>query len=282
MKSFHLRRRIIVAWCLLLASSAQVLAQSYNKDHERNSPAILKVFREVVAKPSESAGAILCNGKNAALGAIVDADGLILTKNTLLIGEISCKLKDGRVFPAEVLGEHDGSDLALLKIPAKELVPVKWRPSRELKQAMWLASVAPGPDPLAIGVVGVATRNYQPGDQPDAPGPKSGYLGVQLEEAGIGAKIKSLAPNSPALKAGLKVGDIIVQAGTRPVTSIKSLQSAGPRPPALCSDLMLVTGRVPACTMMSPTFSPALSAGLFGASDLILAPIPASSSCTPK
>ena len=87
---------------------------------------------------------ILCNGKNAALGAIVDADGLILTKNTLLIGEISCKLKDGRVFPAEVLGEHDGSDLALLKIPAKELVPVKWRPSRELKQAMWLASVAPG------------------------------------------------------------------------------------------------------------------------------------------
>jgi serine protease Do len=224
-----LLRVIFLALCLTLSSSAPALAQQAkqpNKDDERTSPAVVKVFREVVAKPSESAVRILCNGKEAALGAIVDANGLILTKSSLLIGDITCKLKDGRVFTAEVLGEHDGCDLALLKIPAKGLVPVKWRPSKELKQAMWLASVAPSADPLAIGVVGVVTRTYKDGDQPLGPGPKSGYLGVVLENTEKGARITTLMAKGPALKAGLKVDDIIIQAGTRPVTTVKSLQSA--------------------------------------------------------
>ena len=81
-----------------------------------------------------------------------------LTKNSLLHGAITCKLKDGRVFPAEILGEHDGYDLAMVKIPAKDLVPVKWRPAKDLKQGMWLAAVGPRRGPLAIGVVGVLPR----------------------------------------------------------------------------------------------------------------------------
>jgi serine protease Do len=224
----NLRRVILAAICVVLAGPVPLSAQPslFSKDHERASPAIMKIFRKVVAGPSESTVRILCNGKNVALGAVVDPDGLILTKNSVLEGDIKCVLKDGRVLPAEVLGEQEGFDLALLKIPAKELQPVKWRPAKELKQGMWLASVSPKAEPLAIGVVGVLPRKLVVGDQPPKAGSKSGYLGVILEDAEHGAKIKSLLPDGAAAKAGMKVDDVVIEAASRTVTSVESMQSA--------------------------------------------------------
>ena len=62
-------------------------------------------------------------------------------------------------------------------------------------------SVGPNEDPVAIGVVGVLPRPFKPGDQPPKTGgPKSGFLGVSLEDAENGAKIKSLQPDGPADK----------------------------------------------------------------------------------
>ena len=221
------RRLLLPALILVLACSGPVFGQPVSKDHERASPAILKVFQKVVAEPSASTVRVLCNGKDAALGAVVDADGLIITKNSVLFGEITCKLKDGRTFPAEIIGEQETYDVAMLKIKAKGLTPVKWRNAKDLKQGMWLATVAPKTEPLAIGVVGVLPRKLKPGDQPPKTGgPKSGYLGVSLDDVENGAKIKSLAPDGPAAKAGLKVDDIVIQAGTRVITSVESLQSA--------------------------------------------------------
>src|ERR1700677_4518089 len=190
----------------------------------------MKIFRKIVAKPSESVVRVLCDGKESALGTIIEADGLILTKSNALRGKITCKLKDGRVLPAEILGEHDACDLAMLKIPAKGLTPIEWRPAMNLKQGMWLAAVGQSEEPLAIGVVGVLPRTLKPFDQP-GPGPKAGFLGVSMEnvEKEKGARIKSFAAGkagSPAEKAGLKKDDVVIQIGTRAVTSMQSLQYA--------------------------------------------------------
>ena len=219
----NVRRALVLTFCILFAGTAAA-QQPISKHDERASPAVIKVFKQVVAKPSESAVAS-CNGRGSP-GAVVDPHGLVLTKLSLLSGEIKCRLRDGRVLKAEILGEHDGFDLAMLKIAADDLVPVQWRPARTLKQAMWLCSVGPNEDPVAIGVVGVLPRPFKPGDQPPKTGgPKSGFLGVSLEDTET-AKIKSLQPGGPAEKAGVKVDDIVIEAASRKVTSVESMQSA--------------------------------------------------------
>ena len=60
---------------LALALSSQAHAQ---KDKFlRTNPKFVGTFREVVAKPSLSTVRILCDGKDAALGMVVGADGWI-------------------------------------------------------------------------------------------------------------------------------------------------------------------------------------------------------------
>src|SRR5205823_582107 len=89
----------------------------------------------------------------------------------------------------------------------------------------WVATVGPGGDPVAIGVISVATRKYKPGDQPPkTSNANAGYLGVVLAEAmGAGAKVQSLAPKGPAQGAGLKVNDLILEAGGRKIIDVESL-----------------------------------------------------------
>src|SRR5205085_1417434 len=139
-------------------------------------------FRSVVAQPSESTVRVVCDGKDAALGAIVAGDGWIITKASELKGKIVCRLKDGRDYDAKIIGVHPEHDIALLKVDATELKPVAWRDSKEAKVGRWVASVAPGDDPVAIGIISVGTRPFKLGDQPLKNASFDGaYLGVGLE-----------------------------------------------------------------------------------------------------
>jgi serine protease Do len=54
------------------------------------------------------------------------------------------------------------------------------------------------------------------------------YLGVYIRDTaeGIGVYVESLEPLGPAYLAGMRSGDIIVQLGDSPVTSINSLSKA--------------------------------------------------------
>jgi S1-C subfamily serine protease len=89
----------------------------------------------------------------------------------------------------------------------------------------WVASAGTSEDPLAVGVISVAKRKLVLGDQP----PKNsninaGWLGVGLEEAmGMGAKINSIAPKSPAEKAGIKVNDIVYEVAGRKIVNPETL-----------------------------------------------------------
>src|SRR5438270_13135620 len=72
----------------------------------RTNPSFVASFREVVAKPAISTVRIVCDGKDTALGMVVDADGWILTKANDLHGDIVCQLRDGREFHADIVGLH--------------------------------------------------------------------------------------------------------------------------------------------------------------------------------
>jgi serine protease Do len=193
----------------------------------------LAVFHEVVAQASRSTVRIQCNGDDVALGIVVGADGWVLTKASDLHGKVVCKLGEGREYDARIVGVHEGHDLAMLKIDARHLTPVKWRASTEDAVGDWVASAGPERRPLAVGVVSVAARKVPAPRFPVARDPfSSGYLGVSLEPADAGVKISQVMNGSAAAKAGIKMNDLVLAVAGKtisdPETLVKTLQGYKP------------------------------------------------------
>lgn len=168
----------------------------------KNSQQVLSAFREVVAAANRATVRIRCDGKDACLGAVVAADGWILTKASELKGVVTCKLADGRELPARTVGIHDDTDLAMLRIDAEGLPVVKWAPQQSQPiVGDWVAAAGLGDLPTAVGVVSVLPRRVSG---------RRGVLGIMLEQAEGGPKIVQITPNSGAAKAGLLVNDIVL------------------------------------------------------------------------
>lgn len=76
-------------------------------------------------------------------GFIVSKDGYIVTNNHVIEGadEISVKLYDDKEYDAEVVGRDPKTDLALIKINAKDLVPLKLGSSKQLKVGTWVVAI---------------------------------------------------------------------------------------------------------------------------------------------
>jgi S1-C subfamily serine protease len=100
-----------------------------------------------------------------ATGIVWNADGLIVTSNHVVErdDDITIGLPDGRTLPATLVGRDPGSDLAILKIEASDLIPAP-RATSEVKPGhLVLAIGRPGPSgPMAsfgvVSVVGGAWR----------------------------------------------------------------------------------------------------------------------------
>ncbi len=76
-------------------------------------------------------------------GFIISSDGYILTNNHL-VGEaekVSVKLGDGRDFEAKIIGTDPDSDIAVLKIDAKELVYLELADSDALEVGEWVIAI---------------------------------------------------------------------------------------------------------------------------------------------
>ena len=76
-------------------------------------------------------------------GVIISEDGFIVTNNHVIEGsdEIEVTLNDKRVFKAEVVGRDPSTDIALIKIKAKNLPYIKYGDSDELKLGQWVLAV---------------------------------------------------------------------------------------------------------------------------------------------
>ena len=84
-------------------------------------------------------------------GVIVSPDGYILTNNHVVTGEanpltieqldLSVALSDKREMPAKLIGVDPATDLALLKVEAKNLPTMPWADSSKLKVAEWVLAI---------------------------------------------------------------------------------------------------------------------------------------------
>jgi serine protease Do len=232
-------------------------------------------------------------------GFVISADGYLLTDAHVVedADEIIVRTSDRREFLAELVGTDKRSDIALLKVEAKDLPPVKIGSAKDLRVGEWVLAIG---SPFGFehsataGIVSAKGRslpseNYVPFIQTDVainPGNSGGplfnldgevvgvnsqiysrtggfmglsfaipiemamdvveqlkttghvsrgWLGVLIQdvtrdlaetfgmEQPKGALIAQVLPNSPAEKAGLQVGDVVVRFDGKEVPTSSAL-----------------------------------------------------------
>jgi len=76
-------------------------------------------------------------------GFIVRGDGYVLTNEHVVADaeKLTVRLKDGRTFSAKVIGTDDRTDIAVLKIEAKDLPTVEWGDSDKLRVGQLVCAI---------------------------------------------------------------------------------------------------------------------------------------------
>ncbi len=157
-------------------------------------------FRGMPRNPHES---MPVRGEGS--GFIVASNGVILTNAHVVANaqKVTVKLKDRREFEAKVLGQDEASDVAVIKIDAKDLPTVRLGDPRKVKVGQWVVAIgAPfGFDnSVTAGIVSALGRNlpddsYVPFIQTDVavnPGNSGGPLfNLDGEVVGINSQIYS-------------------------------------------------------------------------------------------
>ncbi|HEY9855149.1 MAG TPA: trypsin-like peptidase domain-containing protein [Stenomitos sp.] len=222
--------------------------------------------------------------KGVGSGFLIDPSGLIVTNNHVTNGATTIRvtLSDGRKFDGKVIGKDAGSDLALVKIPGKQLPTLAFANPKKVRVGDWVVAIG---SPLGLsttvtaGIVSAMNRDvainervaFIQTDAPINPGNSGGpllnlhgevigvntaiaaraqgigfaiptetvqwvanelrrkgqverpWLGVVITEltadrakqlykkADTGVMVRDVADGSPAAKAGLLEGDVILQ-----------------------------------------------------------------------
>jgi len=265
------------------------------------SPPLDDFFRRFFGDPPNGDGGDPEEFSNRSLGSgfIISSDGYVLTNDHVVkdADEIVVRLNNRREYEAKVVGSDARSDVAVLKIDAKNLPTVKIGKSKNLKVGEWVLAIGSPFDfdhTVTAGIVSALGRslpneNYVPFIQTDVainPGNSGGplfnmdgevvginsqiysrtggfmglsftipidlamdvvnqlktkgsvtrgWLGILIQDVtrdlaesfGMdrpgGALVAQVLPNSPAEKAGIKVGDVVMEFNNTPINDSASL-----------------------------------------------------------
>ena len=136
-------------------------------------------------------------------GFFISADGFILTNNHVVVDatDIYVTLTDGREFKAKVIGTDERTDVALIKIEAKDMTPLVIGDPKKLKKGQWVLAIGSpfGLDSTVtsgiVSAIGRDTGEYLPFIQTDVavnPGNSGGPLiNLDGEVVGINSQIIS-------------------------------------------------------------------------------------------
>jgi serine protease Do len=182
---------------------------------DKYQPKVLAAFRPTVDEATKSTVRVFADGKRAALGVAIDSEGHVLTKASELKGKLECQLIDGRKSDAQMVAMDRKLDLALLKTEWTDLHPIEWADDKQLDRGSWVVTPGLERDPIGIGVASATPRAI-----PRA----NGALGIQMQDAASGVGIDRVFPKSPAEKAGLQGGDVVVRVGDKEVKNLTELR----------------------------------------------------------
>lgn len=121
---------------------------------------------------------------------------------------------------AKIEGVYEEEDLAVLRIEGTPLPAVKWNTEGEPALGSFLLAPRPDGKAAGFGVVSVLERSLRESNQ--------AFLGIMgdIDYKGVGAKVKSIEPNTGVAAAGLKVGDVILKVGDRQISGLLELRNS--------------------------------------------------------
>jgi serine protease Do len=160
-------------------------------------------------------------------GFIIDANGTIVTNNHVVKGAriLSVTLDDGTVLPAKVVGTDPRTDIAVLKVDAKQPLPfIQLGNSRDVKPGEWVVAMG---NPFGLsssvtaGIVSAVSRDIGAGPydqfiQVDAPinqGNSGGPLFTQDGKV-IGMNTAILSPTGGSVGIGFAIPSDMIRTVT--------------------------------------------------------------------
>lgn len=175
-------------------------------DERTNGKSLRGAFAEEQAALQASSAVLYDGWKSFNYGIVVSDNGYILAKESELAQRENLSLRVGEVHYKEVtiVSRNPRWDLALLKVNAEGLTPVRWAESSELAQGSWV--VANGATSrhlrrINVGIVSAKSRAVK--------GLAPVVLGVQFTENESVLIVDIVTKETGAEKAGLKKGDVI-------------------------------------------------------------------------
>jgi S1-C subfamily serine protease len=154
--------------------------------------------------------------EGAGSGVAISSDGYMLTSAHVVAGGngVSATFADGRELGAEVVGSDPLSDLAVVRVEARDLTPAQLGDADELRVGQLVVAIG-SPMGLAgtvtAGVVSALGRSLPP------------RIAARLDrEKGI--EVVEVVSGSPAARAGLRPEDLIVAVDGEPMSDVGDLQ----------------------------------------------------------
>ena len=137
---------------------AQEIGDAFTSVAERVSPAVVHIQVEArraarrlpFRVPGQSPGG-LARGNGS--GVIIDSNGLILTNNHVVENAtwMQVRLRDGREFPAEIVGRDPATDLAVIRIQETGLPAAPFASANAIRVGQWAVAIG-SPFGLAYSV----------------------------------------------------------------------------------------------------------------------------------
>jgi serine protease Do len=137
---------------------ARRLSEGFAAVAEKVSPSVVQIevtVREPNAQtlrwyknPSGTAETPVQRGMGS--GVVFNSEGAILTNNHVVEDAltITVRLRDGRLLPARLVGRDPATDLALIRVDAKNLVPARFADSDAVRVGEWVVAIG---SPFGLG-----------------------------------------------------------------------------------------------------------------------------------
>jgi serine protease Do len=176
----------------------------------RSGQAVLNAFAPISAQTRNSIVELNVKEDTVALGAVVDASGLVLTKaSEIKSGKLTCWLASGKEVPAQLLAVDEDEDVALVRVKAAGLQPIQWARG-PVVEGQWAVTPGLADTPQAVGIISTLPHRIRP---------QRAFIGVEFDMEAARPTVGFLAPGFGAEEAGVKPGDIVLAVDGTSVTN---------------------------------------------------------------
>jgi S1-C subfamily serine protease len=207
---------------MVLPLCAQELPLQKEQDRvvlRRQAGAVFDIVSPIAQKAAQSTVWVWAGGKRQlCVGTVIGDGSQVLAKwsevSRAKDQPLQCVGAGNVTYDATISGVYEDEDLVILTVKDSKLRAVTFAPTVKPDIGQFIIAAGPGDVTLGMGVVSVKERVLRESDQ--------AFVGVGVENysEGTGILVKQVSEDSPASKAGLKVGDVILNLNGKVVGSM--------------------------------------------------------------